>query len=519
MKNGNKTALYARFSSDNQRSESIDAQIRAMTAHCAQHGLIIVETYIDEAKSATTDKRPSFQQMITDSGSQQFDIVLVHKLDRFARNRYDSAVYKRQLKKNGVTVYSVLENLDDSPESIMMESVLEGMSEYYSQNLAREVMKGMRETALQGKHTGGKPPLGYDVDKETQRLVINEYEAETVKLIFDMYLNGYGYGTISAHLNKLGRKTKSGLDFNKNSLSGILRNVKYTGLYVFNRASSRTANGTRNSHKYKATDEQIIIEGGIPQIIDKQSFEKVQMIIKSNLHTGCKDNSKEYYLLSGKIYCMDCGKAMSGYYCFSGRNKDKYVGYKCTSPSYNCRNRAINRDYIETCVVELMQREIFNAKALKAIEKRIAKHSTNGDSNTKHRLDELETVIAETNEALQNVADAVSKGLVSATLTERLCELEDTKRTLEAEKTQLLLQSKVDPQQIDTETILSEYKELAKQPHSLKYKMFIQEYIDRITLGRYDVVIRLKTGLGRFTCLDSEYTISRKSIYERGKKR
>lgn len=189
---GNRVALYARFSSDNQRSESIDAQVRAMTAYCRQHHYIVVSTYIDEAKSATTDRRPDFQRMIEDSKKGIFDIVLVHKLDRFARNRYDSAVYKRELKKNGVSVYSVLENLDDSPESIMMESVLEGMAEYYSQNLGREVMKGMKETALQCKHTGGKPPLGYDLDEETKRLVINEEEAQAVRLIYEMYANGQG---------------------------------------------------------------------------------------------------------------------------------------------------------------------------------------------------------------------------------------------------------------------------------------------------------------------------------------
>jgi site-specific DNA recombinase len=164
-----------------------------MQAYCKQHHFEIVETYIDEAKSATTDRRPAFQQMVSDSAAHTFDILLVHKLDRFARNRYDSAVYKRELKKNGVTVYSVLENLDNSPESIMMEAVLEGMSEYYSQNLAREVMKGLRETALQCKHTGGKPPLGYDVDTATRQLVINPEEADTVRIIFDMYSKGYGY--------------------------------------------------------------------------------------------------------------------------------------------------------------------------------------------------------------------------------------------------------------------------------------------------------------------------------------
>ena len=157
-----RAALYSRFSSDNQRTESIDAQLRAMHAYCEQHHFTIVNTYVDEARSATNDRRPSFQQMIADSAGKAFNIVLVHKLDRFARNRYDSAIYKRELKKNGVTVYSVLENLDSSPESIIMESVLEGMSEYYSQNLAREVMKELTENALQCKHNGGKPPLGYE---------------------------------------------------------------------------------------------------------------------------------------------------------------------------------------------------------------------------------------------------------------------------------------------------------------------------------------------------------------------
>lgn len=141
-KQGLRAVLYARFSSDNQRSESIDAQIRAMKKYCSQNHMYIIDTYVDEAKSATSDKRPSFQRMIEDSKKHLFDVVLVHKLDRFSRNRYDSAMYKRTLKMNGVAVFSVLENLDDTPESIMLESMLEGMSEYHSKNLAREVMKG-----------------------------------------------------------------------------------------------------------------------------------------------------------------------------------------------------------------------------------------------------------------------------------------------------------------------------------------------------------------------------------------
>ena len=202
--NNKRVALYARFSSDNQRTESIDAQIRAMTTYCEQNGYTIVKTYVDEAKSAMTDRRPSFQQMIKDSSNHEFDVLVVHKLDRFARNMYDSAVYKRELKKNGVSIYSVLENLDDSPESIMLEAVINGMAQYYSENLRREVFKGMTETALQCKHTGGIPALGYDVDTNTHKLVINPYEAEIVRLIFDMFVQGFTYYQIIAELTRQG---------------------------------------------------------------------------------------------------------------------------------------------------------------------------------------------------------------------------------------------------------------------------------------------------------------------------
>ena len=168
---------------------------------------------------------------------------------------------KRQLKLNGVTVESVTENLDGSPESIILESMLEGMAEYYSRNLAREVMKGMKETAHQCKHTGGLPPLGYDVDPDTKLYLINEMEAAAVKLIFQRYTEGWGYKKINKELNLLGYKTKKGNEFGSNSLYEIIGNEKYTGKYIFNRTLGKQANGKRNSRKTKTEDEIIKIPG------------------------------------------------------------------------------------------------------------------------------------------------------------------------------------------------------------------------------------------------------------------
>ena len=314
IRTNNKVALYARYSSDNQRSESIDAQLRAMKAYCEQNKFVIVETYINEARSATTDNRPSFQKMIADSANHSFNILLVHKLDRFARNRYDSAVYKRELKKNGVQVYSVLENLDNSPESIMMEAVLEGMAEYYSQNLGREVIKGMRENALKCIHTGGKPPLGYDVDPETKKLVINEYEAETVRLIFDMYDKNYSYNAMIKVLDEQGRTTKSGSSFKKTSFNSILKQEKYKGTFVWNRAASKNFDDTHNSHASKPLNEQVRVDGGCAAIVDEALFNRVQDKMNDNRKSNLRSGGKRHYMLGGmgKIYCVRVRDGWSG---------------------------------------------------------------------------------------------------------------------------------------------------------------------------------------------------------------
>jgi len=166
---------YLRYSNDNQRSESIDAQKRKIMEYCKKRGdIVISKWYIDRAKSATTTiGRKEFNQMLIDSAEHKFEFVVVHKLDRFSRSRFDAADSKRKLKFNGVSVLSVLENLDESPESIIQEALYDGMAEYYSANLAREVRKGHNENALKMKHNGGKPPLGYDVNPKTQLLEIN----------------------------------------------------------------------------------------------------------------------------------------------------------------------------------------------------------------------------------------------------------------------------------------------------------------------------------------------------------
>lgn len=517
IQTSNRAALYARFSSDNQRTESIDAQIRAMTTYCSQRQIAIVETYVDEAKSATTDRRPSFQQMIADSVSHRFNILLVHKLDRFARSRYDSAVYKRELKKNGVQVYSVLENLDNSPESIMMESVLEGMSEYYSQNLAREVMKGMRETALQCKHTGGKPPLGYDVDPVSRKLVINSQEAEAVRLIFEMYSEGCGYSEILETLHDMDYKTKKGKEFLKNSLYSILTNPKYCGIYVFNRSSAKSITGTRNTHLLKASEDIITVEGGVPQIVDEKTFSKVQKRLESNKHIGARSKAKTVYLLAGKVFCKVCGRSMTGNTRYSGRNKEKYVTYRCPSKHYICNNKEINQEYLDRFVVAMLEVYLFNAAAIQEMARKIEAMSGNRSEMIAEERDRFQASLGEVSEAIANITNVIMSGIVSTALTDKLAELEQEKAQIE-DSIQKLEQRDTAGRDAEADilSIPLQYTRLKGNISNPKYKCFIQDFIEKIEVGRYELSIALKTGLDMYPELDTMLSVRRREVYESG---
>lgn len=181
-----KAVLYLRFSSENQREESIEGQRRENTEFCQRKGIEIVGEYIDRAKSATTDARPEFQRMIQESGMGLFDTVVVWKFDRFARNRLDSLTYKEVLRNNGIHLLSATEGMLEGPDSILMESVIDGVSEFYSADLSQKVKRGLTENVMEGKSIGGRPPLGYKI--VDGKYVIDEKEGPVVKEIFRLYV-------------------------------------------------------------------------------------------------------------------------------------------------------------------------------------------------------------------------------------------------------------------------------------------------------------------------------------------
>ena len=480
-----KAAAYARFSSDNQRDESIDAQLRAIRKYADDNNIEIVHEYIDRAKTGTNADRESFQEMLNDSQYGDFSLVIVHKLDRFARNRYDSAISKAKLKNNGVRVVSVLEHLDDTPESIITEGLLEAMSEYYSANLSREVMKGMKENALSCKHTGGKPPLGYRVG-EDMRLEIDEKEAPFVKFIFDSILNGMTYSEIISELNKRGAKTKVGGLFGKNSLYAILTNEKYTGVYIYNRATSKDVRGKRNSHKSKNPDNIIRIEGGVPQIISKEKFDAVQKILgkrRSLEHT--KSSAKETYLLSGKVFCGICGNT----YCGNRQNNRQgylYITYRCNTRSRKggqaCSNKEINRDKLEKYVLKLLSDVLFDEKRIPAIIEEYNKAAVDNLDSGREERKAIKKSIAKLEKEIDNLVSVIASSGSVALVTA----LEKKERELKQLQNQLdELTRQSTELDIDTEQIIRAFnysKELLLSGKLPKLKQLINLFVERVDI-------------------------------------
>ena len=508
MLNVPRVALYARFSSDNQRTESIDAQLRAMKQYCGQQHWQIVMTYIDEAKSATSDKRPDFQRMIADSSKGIFDIILVHKLDRFSRDRYDSAVYKSRLKKNHVSIASVLERIDDSPESIIMESMLEGMAEYYSKNLSREVMKGMRENALQGKHTGGTPPFGYDLDA-TNHLVINSYEAKAVKVIFEMYAEGHGYADILDWLCDNGYTTKRGTPFLKSSLVTILGNEKYNGTYVYNRSIPRKLINPKYTGKQKPEEEIIRVKDGCPAIISQELFDQVQKRRKHNKENQGSFYSKESYLVSGKVYCGICGRKYQGNLRFSGKSHARFSSYRCETHKRRCGNKELNKDYLDAYIINLLREKLYNRRSMKRHIKRLNQYILEYNAGYDEKYNALNAELETLNQSLSNITAAVEQGIITNALMERAEQLEEQRTALLIEASKL---QKLNP--IQLEDYLAVIEQFQVLPHDSKeFKELVQRGIDRIIAYPYHTEIVLDVGFGITDELKETITIRRGELY------
>ena len=302
--------IYARFSSHNQSEQSIEGQQKECYAYAEKNGLTIIREYIDRALSGTTDKRPEFQQMIEDSAKRQFEYILVYQLDRFARNRYDSAIYKQKLKKYGVRVLSARENFSEDPAGVLLEGMMEVYNEYYSRELSQKITRGMDLNAEKGLSTGGNVALGFCVDKD-KHFQIDPDTAPIVQKIFEMYAHGSTMADIIRYMNTLHIETSRGNEFNKNSIRKILTNKRYKGVYT-----------------YRGQE----FENSIPRIISDTLFDEVQLMMEKNKQAPARSKAKVEYILTTKLFCGHCESMMTGV-SGVGKSGKTYNYYACNNAS------------------------------------------------------------------------------------------------------------------------------------------------------------------------------------------
>ena len=401
-----KAVLYARYSSDSQTENSVEGQLKDCKEYAEKNGIMVLNTYVDRALSAKTDNRPAFQQMIADSNKRLFDIIIVWKLDRFARNRYDSAHYKHLLSKNGVKVLSATEPISDSPEGKLIESVLEGFAEYYSSELAVKVVRGMKENAHKCKFNGGTVTYGYTIDDE-QHFQVDPLTAPILREIFTKYNEGKLVKDIANFFNEKGIKNGQGKKFKFNGITYILQNRRYIGEYSY---------------------RDITTENAFEPIVTREVFDKAQARFAKNTKAPARFKAvDDNYILTTKLFCGKCGGFMSGE-SGSGRN-GVHRYYKCTNAKHKrtCDKKAVQKKRIEDLVIAETMEMLNNDKLINQLVK--ACFDRQNRENT--ALPVLQKQLEDTEKAINNMLTAIQDGLDNKSTKQRLDELEETKENIE----------------------------------------------------------------------------------------
>ena len=494
-----RAVIYARYSSTNQREESIEAQIRACEEYAKAKDLNIIEVYADSAKSGTNADRTEFQRMIKDGLAHKFRYLIIHKLDRFSRNKFDAIIYKQKLRENDVIICSVVENLDDTALSHMIETIFEGWAQFYSENLSGEVIKGMKESAYDCKHLGGIPPLGYDVDPVTRKYVINESEARIVKMIFDKYAHDVGYNQLLGYLNGMGYRTKRGQPFGRNSLYSILQNEKYVGKYIFNRMREK-AHGvisSKRNPKPKNREEWIIIEGGMPAIIDQEIFDIVQFKMKGNKEKAGMYRAREIYLLSGLIICGECGESMYGNTRICGRNKTRYSSYRCrgVANKRGCKNKEIRREYIESYVLDELYEQLFSNYSIQRLTAMLNDYNSKIAQESDSDIKRIEQALADNQRKTSNILNFVMEnGFSSDTAKVKLTELENERKLLENQLKEITDKNKSNAiSEAIVKELMAKASEFLKTHKLSECRNFITSYIDKVIVHekKFEVIFKI----------------------------
>ncbi len=492
---------YCRFSSDRQREESIEAQQRFIREYAEKNGYIIEENdwYIDRGYSGKTVNRPSFKKMIYDIGDEEceYSAVIVHKLDRFSRNAVEAIAYKNILYDYGVELVSVSEKIENDASGKLLFGICANFNQYYIDNLSVEVLKGMRENAYKCQWNGGKPALGYDVvDK---KLVINEREAVIVRKIFKMAAEGNGYNKIINELNRCGYLTKSGNKFGKNSLYDLLRNERYKGVYIFNQRSKRNSRNNRNNHKYKDESEIIRIENGCPAIVSEDLWERANASRK--MAARLSHNAKSVYLLSGLLYCGECGSKLHGNHRKYGENG--YNTYRCNKQAnqLTCGCKEIRTDILEEFILNSFIEHFFNnPESIVKITEEVNNIVEEMKQADKEDIKSVKSSIKGLETARNNIAEAIAKSGYSQVLVEKLDSIEKQINQYKEKISQYEDENAgIKITEEDVKNQIENMKKAMSDPTNIhQTKLLLQSYIEKIVIDSKTVKATFKVAFNLY---------------------
>ena len=429
MENFRRAVIYARYSSHSQRDASIEQQVAACRRFADRQDIEIVDVYEDRATTGTNDRRPGFQKMVKDAERRNWEFVIVYTLDRFARDRYASAVYKRKLKDCGIKVLSAMEQISDDPTGILMESLLEGLAEYYSSELSRKIRRGMDDNAEKCL-CNGQIPFGYRRG-EDGRFAIDEREAPIVQEIYRRIRDGAKLSELIYDINSRGVLNKRGNKWTHSTFNGLLSNERYTGVYIY---------------------KDIRIPGGMPRIIDQKLFDEVQIVmhtkknprkntaLASDTRAALPQRRRQengIYYLTGKLFCGHCHEPMVG---VSGRSKTGplYYYYTCKGKraEHKCQKKNVNRDFIEKFIAAALKETMLNDRAIRKLADAAVEYQKKNSVNTE--IDALQLRLADIKKSISNIVAAIEAGIFSAATQSRLAELEADERLISAQLSLLL---------------------------------------------------------------------------------
>lgn len=403
--------IYARYSSSSQREASIEEQIKVCTDYAERNNYAIIKSYKDSAMTGKNDSRPALQKLLKDCANKTFDVVLVYAIDRFGRNLIQSLDNANKIEDSGVLLVSVTESFSNDPSGRFFRNLMMAHAQYYSDELAVKIKRGMDYNAERCLCTGGNIALGFRVNKDRQ-FEIDPDTAPIVETVFEMYASGKTVAEITRHLNSLGYKTARGVEFNKNSLHTMLKNKRYIGIYT-----------------YKGKE----IPDGMPRIISDELFNKVAEIMEKNRKAPARARAKVEYLLTTKLFCGRCKEMMTGYSA-TGKQGTKYNYYICNGRKVKkCEKGMVKKDYIENLVLSEC-RKILSPKNIEKIAKEVSAmcEAERDTSNLRY----LQRRLAESERKRDNALNAIVETDIPrlrANLYDRIAQLEEEQEHLKAE--------------------------------------------------------------------------------------